>query len=457
MSQHERDVLKVIQQVVDGTLTQVEAARLLRLSTRQVRRLQGRLQAEGDQAVVHRLRGRPSNRRIDPARRQQILEAYRRHYADFGPTFASEKLAEQGLVVAPETLRQWLLAEGLWQRQRRRDPHRQRRPRRACFGELVQMDTSIHDWTEGRGEPMVLVNMIDDATSRVLSGFYEAETVEAHFDLLGRWLQRHGRPVALYTDRDSIFEYQDKGRGDPNGLTQFGRALAELGIELILARSPQAKGRVERFFETAQDRWVKELRLAQVTTRAQANALLDKKLIADFNRRFAVAPAQAADAHRPLGAGHHLAAILSVQYERVVSNDYTVRFQNRVYQVSKPVYPGLRGGRVVVELRLDGTMALRFGQRYLKYTEVPPGCRPGGSAPRPPEFSALAADASAQAEEGRASAAEAPAPGVQPATGRSGRTPAEPCPPGGAAEESRKGPWRPAADHPWRRGFKGKR
>jgi transposase len=457
MSQHERDVLKVIQQVVDGTLTQVEAARLLRLSTRQVRRLQGRLQAEGDQAVVHRLRGRPSNRRIDPARRQQILEAYRRHYADFGPTFASEKLAEQGLVVAPETLRQWLLAEGLWQRQRRRDPHRQRRPRRACFGELVQMDTSIHDWTEGRGEPMVLVNMIDDATSRVLSGFYEAETVEAHFDLLGRWLQRHGRPVALYTDRDSIFEYQDKGRGDPNGLTQFGRALAELGIELILARSPQAKGRVERFFETAQDRWVKELRLAQVTTRAQANALLDKKLIADFNRRFAVAPAQAADAHRPLGAGHHLAAILSVQCERVVSNDYTVRFQNRVYQVSKPVYPGLRGGRVVVELRLDGTMALRFGQRYLKYTEVPPGCRPGGSAPRPPEFSALAADASAQAEEGRASAAEAPAPGVQPATGRSGRTPAEPCPPGGAAEESRKGPWRPAADHPWRRGFKGKR
>jgi hypothetical protein len=319
------------------------------------------------------------------------------------------------------------------------------------------MDTSIHDWTEGRGEPMVLVNMIDDATSRILAGFYAGETVEAHFDLLGQWLRRYGRPLALYTDRDSIFEYQSKGRGDPDGLTQFGRALQELGIGLILARSPQAKGRVERFFETAQDRWVKELRLAQVTTRAQANALLDKKLIADFNRRFAVAPAQAADAHRPLGAGHHLAAILSVQYERVVSNDYTVRFQNRVYQVSKPVYPGLRGGRVVVELRLDGTMALRFGQRYLKYTEVPPGCRPGGSAPRPPEFSALAADASAQAEEGRASAAEAPAPGVQPATGRSGRTPAEPCPPGGAAEESRKGPWRPAADHPWRRGFKGKR
>jgi len=456
MSQHERDVLKVIQQVVDGTLTQVEAARLLRLSTRQVRRLQVRLEAEGDQAVVHRLRGRPSNRRIDDTRRRNILEAYRRDYPDFGPTFASEKLAEQGLVVSPETLRQWLLAEGLWQRQRQRDPHRQRRPRRACFGELVQMDTSIHDWTEGRGEPMVLVNMIDDATSRVLSGFYEGETVEAHFDLLGRWLQRYGRPVALYTDRDSIFAYQDKGRGDPNGLTQFGRALAELGIELILARSPQAKGRVERFFETVQDRWVKELRLANVTTRVQANALVDKKLIPDFNRRFAVAPAEAADAHRPLGASHHLAAILSVQCERVVANDYTVRFQNRIYQVGKPVYPGLRGGRVVVELRLDGTMALRFGQRYLKYTEVPLGCSPGGSAPRPPEFTALAADARGE-EVGPGSPEETRPAGVPPATGRSGRTPAEPYPPDGAGEDSRKGPWRPAADHPWRRGFKGKR
>jgi transposase len=394
MSQPERDVLKVLQQVLAGTLTQVEAARLLRLSTRQVRRLQRRLDDEGGQAVVHRLRGRPSNRRIDPARRQKILEAYRRDYPDFGPTFASEKLAEQGLVVSPETLRQWLLAEGLWQRRRQRDPHRRRRPRRACFGELVQMDTSTHDWTEGRGEPMVLVNMIDDATSRVLSGFYEGETVEAHFDLLGRWRRRYGRPLALYTDRDSIFEYQDKGRGDPSGLTQFGRALQELGIELILARSPQAKGRVERFFETAQDRWVKELRLAQVATRAQANALAERRLVPEFNRRFAVAPAQAVDAHRPLGPGHHLAAILSMQYQRVVTNDYTVRFRNRLYQVGKPVYPGLRGGRVVIELRLDGTMALRFGGRYLKYEEVAAGPGPGGSAPRPPEFSALAADAS---------------------------------------------------------------
>ncbi len=459
MSQHERDILKVIHQVLAGTLSQVEAARLLRLSTRQVRRLQRRLADQGDAGVVHRLRGQPSNRRLDPALRRKALAAYRRDYPDFGPTFASEKLAQRGLVVSPETLRQWLLAEGLWQRRRQRDPHRQRRPRRACLGELVQMDTSIHDWTEGRGEPMVLVNMIDDATSRVLCGFYEGETVEAHFDLLGRWLRRYGRPVALYTDRDSIFQHQAKGKGDPDGLTQFGRALRELGIELILARSPQAKGRVERFFETAQDRWVKELRLAGVATRAEANALLQGRLIAEFNRRFAVAPAQGADAHRPLGPGHNLAAILSAQYERVVANDYTVRFESRIYQVGKPVYPGLRRGRVVIELRLDGTMALRFGGKYLDYQEVPAvGSSGGRCPPGPPEFSALAADASAEGEEeGRVPEAGTAAPGVQPADGRWGRTPALPYPPDGGADDNKKGPYRPAADHPWRRGFKGKR
>jgi hypothetical protein len=456
MSQPERDVLKILQRIHTGGLTQIEAARLLRLSSRQVRRLQRRLADEGDQAVVHRLRGEPSNHRIDPALRRKVLAAYRRDYPDFGPTFASEKLAEQGLVVSPETLRQWLLAEGLWHRQRRHDPHRQRRPRRSCFGELVQMDTSIHDWTEGRGEPMVLVNMIDDATSRILSGFYEGETVEAHFDLLGRWIGRYGRPRALYTDRDSIFEYQDKGRGDPSGVTQFGRALAELDIELILAHSPQAKGRVERFFETAQDRWAKEMRLAKVTTRAQANELATRRLIPEFNRRFTVMPAQAVDAHRPVGPAHHLAAILSVQCTRVVTNDYTVRWHNRIYQVGKPVYPGLRGGRVVIELRLDGSMALRFGGKYLKFTEVAAGSAAGGSAPRPPEFSASAADARGGAGAGPAPDKGAGPGGVQPAGGRSGRTPAEPYPPDSGTEDSGKGPWRPAADHPWRRSFKGK-
>jgi hypothetical protein len=241
LSQRELDTLKVLAAVRAGQRTQVEAARLLGITSRHVRRLLRKTQDQGDAALAHGLRGQPSNRQAMADLRRRVLHAYRADFHDFGPTLACEKLADRGLHVSRETLRRWLIQEGLWQPRQRRDVHRRRRARRACFGELVQMDTSIHDWTEG-GESMVLVNMIDDATSRVWSGFYHGETVEAHFDLLGQWLQRHGRPVALYTDRDSIFEYQSKGRGDPEGLTQFGRALQELGIGLILARSPQAKG-----------------------------------------------------------------------------------------------------------------------------------------------------------------------------------------------------------------------
>src|SRR3954454_14144323 len=320
MSQRERDTLKVMAPVLQGERTQPEAARLLGLSVRQVRRLQRKLQRDGDAALVHGLRGRPSNRRLKPELRQQVLATYREHFADFGPTFACEKLAERGLVVTPDTLRRCLIAEGLWQRRRRRESHRSRRPRRACFGELVQIDASSHDWLEGRGDEVVLVSMIDDATSRVLARFYPAGTLEAHLDLLRRWLEKYGRPKALYSDRHSIFEPQDKGKALPDAETQFGRALRELGIELIRAHSPQAKGRVERSFGTAQDRWVKELRLAGVTNGAQANAVLERLLPA-HNRRFTREAGQAGDAHRPLGPGHDLAAILSIQEQRVVAND----------------------------------------------------------------------------------------------------------------------------------------
>jgi transposase len=452
MSQRERDTLKVMAPVLQGKRTQAEAARLLGLSVRQVRRLQRKLQRDGDAALVHGLRGRPSNRRLKPELRQQVLAAYREHFADFGPTFACEKLAEQGLVVSPDTLRRWLIAEGLWQRRRRRESHRSRRPRRACFGELVQIDASLHDWLEGRGDALVLVSMIDDATSRVLARFYPSATVEAHLDLLRRWLQKYGRPKALYSDRHSIFEPQDKGKALPDAETQFGRALRELGIELIRAHSPQAKGRVERSFGTAQDRWVKELRLAGARTVDQANAVLDRLLPA-HNRRFAQPARDGADAHRPLGRAFDLAAILSVQERRVVSNDYTVRFRNRFYQLLKPIYPGERGGQVVIELRLDGAMAIRFGTHYLKYQEVSPGASLGGSAPKPPEFSAPAADASG-GEEGPAPGEGAGPTGVQPSAGRSGRTPAEPYPPDGAANDTGKGGRGPAKDHPWRRPFK---
>jgi len=387
LSQRQRDILKVLAPVLEGKRSPVEAARLRGISPRQVRRLLVQVRSGGDTAIRHGRRGRPSHRAADAQRRRRVLKEYRSHFDDFGPTFAQEKRAERGLHVGVETLRGWLIEEGLWQPRRRRERRRKKRPRRDCFGELVQRDTSIHDWLEGRGEAMVLVNMIDDATSRVLAGFYQGETVEAPFDLLGQGLRKYGRPVALYTDRDRIFEYQSKGRGDPDGLTRLGRALRERDVGLILARSPQAKGRVERFFETAQDRWVKEMRLAGVLTPAQANELAQARLIGEFNRRFAVAPTSAADAHRPLGGAYHLAAILSVQHQRVVGNDDTVRFESRTCQIDRPIHPGLRKGRVVIELRLDGSRALRFQDKYLNYHEVGGGGRtdaPGGSAPRPP-------------------------------------------------------------------------
>ena len=451
MSQHERDTLTILRPVLPGQRTQVEAARLLGLSVRQVRRLQCNLQQHGDAALFHGLRGRPSNHRLDPALRHQVVAAYRQRYPDFGPTFACEKLAEEGLHVRPDTLRRWLVAEGLWQRRRRRDPHRSRRPRRACFGELVQIDASIHDWLEGRGQELVLISLIDDATSRTLARFYTQGTVEAHRDLLERWLRLFGRPLAVYSDRHSIFEPQDKGRALPDGETQFGRALRELGIQLIRAHSPQAKGRSERSFSTAQDRWVKELRLAGAKDLETATEALER-LLPDHNRRFAKPARQSGDAHRPLGRSFDLAAILSLQEERVVANDYTIRFHNRFSQLKKPVWPGQRGGTVIVEQRRDGALAIRFGSRYLKYEEVAAQRRPGGSAPRPPEFSARAADASRGEEQAGPAPAEGAQPaGVQPSTGRSGRTPAEPYPPGGAAKDSNAGQRRPAEDHPWRK------
>ena len=405
MSQRERDVLKVMQPVFDGQRTQAEAARLLKLSVRQVRRMQRKLETGGDTALVHGPRGQPSNHQLAPTLRRRVLRAYRSRYPGFGPTLATEKLAAAGLRVGVETLRRWVLAEGLWERRRHRDPHRSGRPRRRCFGELVQMDASIHDGLEGRGQEVVLITMIDDATSRVMARFYPAGAVEAHLDLLGRWLRRYGRPLAIYTDRHSIFEPHEKGQplADPEPTTQFGRALGELDIELIRARSPQAKGRVERSFGTAQDRWVKELRLAKAKTCEDANRVLER-LVPDHNRRFAKAAAKPTDAHRRLGSDHRLESILSLQVGRVVSNDYVVRWANRHYQLLPPVYPGQRGGRVVIEQRLDGSMAIRFGSRYLPYREV-------------------------EATSGRDEAA-------------------------GPSEAPKKKPskvWKPPADHPWRK------
>jgi len=435
MSRKERDRLKVVAALAEGRLKQVEAARRLRLSERQVRRILRRYEAEGDAGLVHRSRGGPSNRRLPEALRRRVMAQVAKTYRDFGPTLAAEKLQErEGLVVSRETLRQWMIAEGLWKPRRPTREVHLWRPRRPSFGELVQMDTSEHAWLEGRGEAEpVLVSMIDDATGRQAKRFFARDTTEANLEALGLWLRRWGRPLAIYADRDSIFKVNREAT-DAEALagreaeTQFGRALRELGIDYIPAGSPQAKGRVERSFQTDQDRLVKELRLRGISTIEAANAYLEAQYVPMLNRRFTVPAASTVDAHRPLN-GHDLGAILSVQTVRTVAGDYTVRHAGRRYQVERrSVTGGLRGGKVVVEERLDGSLRLRFRNRYLRFHEVPTA-RPAAGV------SAAAAGrrrGAAPCELRRDSAAAAP------------RRP--------AAE-----PWRPPADHPWRQPFKKKR
>jgi hypothetical protein len=285
------------------------------------------------------------------------------------------------------------------------------------------MDTSEHAWFEGRGEAEpVLVKMIDDATSRTLLRFFPADTTEANLEVLRRWVRRHGRPLALYADRDSIFRVNraplaEEALAGRQAETQFGRALRQLGIDYIPAGSPQAKGRVERSFQTDQDRLVKELRLRGISDVASANAYLDTEYLPMLDARFTVPPASSVDAHRP-AKGYDLAAILSVQTVRTVANDYTVRHGGRRYQIARAsIGGGLRRSKVIVEERLDGSMRLRFQGRYLRFQEVPSAKTP--PTPRSPQL------------------------GV----GASGPPPGPPAPT----------PYRPREDHPWRRPFKKKR
>ena len=456
LSLHERDVLKVMAGVLHGSRTQVEAARLLDLSERQVRRIQRRLEKRGDGGIVHRLRGKAGNRRKEPAFKQRVLAAYREDLVDFDPTHASEKLADRGLAVHPETLRLWLLEAGLWKRKRRRDCHRTRRERRACVGELVQMDASEHQWLEDRyAGPIELLAMIDDASNQVHARFYVSESTANYMDLVRRYLERKGRPVALYTDRHSIFRAENAlGQSQE---TQFSRASRELEVKLILAGSPQAKGRVERLFGTLQNRWVKDLRLAGVCTLEQANALLEKTLLPAFNAAFAKTPASPNDAHRALTNAFDLASILSVRTQRTIANDYTFRYRQKIYQIPGPALPGMRGGRIIIEERLDGTRVFRFGKAPLCCREIVTTMAAAPSPPAPPtprEFNALGCPAALGRTcptkgKGQPTHVGRPPAGLALA-GRSGRTPALPYPPASKSCGRGKHAYKPPPDHPWR-------
>lgn len=372
MSRRERDVLKVMSLVLEGKRTQVEAARLLGLSTRQVRRIELRLAKRGDVGVVHRLRGGPSNRRLDSSVRSKALGMYCGELAGFHPRHAWEKMVEAGLRLSARTLHGWLVAEDLWKPIRKTEQHRMRRVRKACVGEMVQADASDHDWLEGRGARMELVGIIDDATGRIFVRFYESETTEAYMDLLWRYVEEFGRPVIWYSDRAGIFRAEEKVAGydeKQSVPTQFSRALSQLEVQMILANSPQAKGRIERLWGTLQKRWTSEFRREKVRTMDAANALIEAKLQADHNRRFAVAPASPNDAHRTK-KDFDLPSIFSHQETRCIRSDYTIQYDNHLYQLLPPVIPGQRGGKVVFEERLDGTTHIRFKNKYLPFTKI---------------------------------------------------------------------------------------
>ena len=379
MTQRDRDRLVVLKKAHKKLITQRQAAEELELTERHVRRLLVRLREVGDRAVMHGLRGRPSNRKLSEDTRSKVVAVLsQKVYRGFGPTLASEYLAKKHkLAIGRETLRQIMIGAGLWRGRRQKiETVHPWRPRRSCRGELVQWDTSEHDWLEGRGEKLYLIHMIDDATSQLTARFVRHDSTEENLRLLWSYLEQHGRPVAFYTDKASLFQTAPKIARDQKELprqerqplppTQIGRALRELGVAWIAAHSPQAKGRVERSFQTAQDRLVKGLRVAGVKTLEEANRYLEQEFLPWWNQHLVVMPANPADAHRPLDAGHDLAAILSWVETRQVGNDYTLRIYGHKYQIARAsIRPGLRGASARVETRLDGSLAVAHQGRYL--------------------------------------------------------------------------------------------
>jgi len=415
LSGKEKIRLELFGRVKRGELSLHKAAELLKLSYRQGKRSYARYGLEGAAGLGHRLRGRGSNRRVVVAVRSAILGRYQERYGDFGPTLAAEYMAKENLAVPVQTLRRWLIEEGLWQVTRSRSVHRRWRARKECFGEMVQMDGSHHDWFEGRRPWAVLMVMIDDATNRSYVRFFEEETTAAAMTTFQRYVARHGLPRSLYVDRDSIYRITrdasvDEALAGDRPLSQFGRAMRELDIELICAHSPQAKGRVERRNGMLQDRLVKALRLAGIATLEEANRFVEEKDWMGTDARFQVPPARKADVHRRVPRGVNLAMVLSFQEQRVVQSDWTVAWRRRWFQLTASNQKlALVGRRVTICEQLDEQIRLRYRGRELAWEELPERPKPS-ARPGPPETRS-------------------------------------------ATAKVIKGPWKPAADHPWKRGW----
>ena len=376
LSSKERTRLVELRGVEAGRQTLVEASARMGISSRQGKRVWARFRRMGARGLVHGSRGKLSNRAHEDATRSKALEACRGRLEGFGPTLASEKLREGGVQVDHETLRRWLVAEGLWKKQRKRGAHRKWRPRREHFGELVQMDGSFHDWFE-TSKQACLIDLVDDATGVMSGRFEEQETSVGAMKALWEWVARYGIPRALYTDRKNVYvtdrepTQEEQLRGE-RALTAFGKACQRLGIEILTASSPQAKGRIERRHGVLQDRLVKELRLAGVNDLDGGNAVLANGFLRAINEKFGYEPASPVDYHRSVPAGIDLRETFVFEEQRRVQNDWTVAWDGRFFQITGPRSRlPRRGQKVVVRRRLDGTRALLSKGRLLEFEELP--------------------------------------------------------------------------------------
>lgn len=363
MSQKERKRIKVLDQKAEGKLTVKEASGIMRISERQTYRLLSRYKAEGDRGIIHRLRGKLSNRGYPKQIKQRAIEIYWKRYRDFGPTLFSEKLKEyEKIEINHETLRRWMRSSGIITSERKKRPHRKKRERRKAIGEMLQFDGSHHDWFEGRGPVCCLLHAIDDASSKVFIRFSKSEDTESVLRVLKEYCQQNGIPNSIYTDRYGVY-YAEKQK------TDFQLAMEKLSVETIYANSPEAKGRVERGNRTLQDRLVKEMRLRGISNINEANKFLDEYFIDEYNKRFAQVE-DLADIHRTT-EGMNLDNVFCYETKRQVRNDYTITLEGNYIQLEKSeaILP-IPGQYVIVRNYLDGSLHIFNGEEELEFTEL---------------------------------------------------------------------------------------
>jgi transposase len=381
LSAREVERAGVLRRVKDGKLKLVSAAQLLGISTRQAKRLWKRYQEQGIEGLKHRAAGKRSNRAKPERFRKRVLWLVRDKYSGgiderFGPTLAAEHLAsEDGLEISSWTLRRWMLSEGLWSRQRKRGPYRKRRERKAHFGELVQLDGSFHSWLEARGPEGCLMNLVDDATGTTLCQLGRQETTWAAANLLRRWIEQYGIPQALYTDWKNVYvrpateAEKEAGRAP---LTQFGRMCAKLGIRIIAASSPQAKGRVERNHGTHQDRLIKKLRRKNICSYEAANQFLVETYLAEHNQRYCRRAASEEDFHRSRPSLRRLEEVFCLETRRALSNDWVVRYRGRLLQIERHSYHHAPArSKVLVQEWESGKLEIRYRGRKIAWKEIP--------------------------------------------------------------------------------------